>query len=396
VATTLTASLAYVGGVGPGPYTTASFTPAAGEQLWAMCSYDVNDLLHGTVTDSRSLTWTLKSRDGGDNSGGVCVEAWYCNVPSSAAMTVTLTPSDTSSSYSSGMIVHRVAGAETTPGGATGLYFNNSGTASLPTVTITPTGTGSLVLTVGNNWTAATTPTPGSGQTLLGTYLMPTSATAWSQRLTAGTVAGTPVTLNDTAPTGQGHFRVIEIRPATGGTAATATGSLTFAGSVSPRAAATVTGGLVFGATSTASVTSTSTGGLTFSGSVGPAQFTATGGLTLSGAVAPPPLNAAGGLTFGGAGTSSTAVSAAGGLAFGGVGTPAALAAAGGSITFSGAAAVYQTPLTSHGDGRVTFVTTGAASSTTANPAAATAAVTTQNAATAATKNLDAWEAITV
>ena len=71
------------------------------------------------------------------------------------------------------------------------------------------------VVGVGNDYDRAVARTLGAGQTLVHQYLAPIGDTYWVQRTLIPTaVAGTSVTLSDTAPTAdRDNFFLAEIRP---------------------------------------------------------------------------------------------------------------------------------------------------------------------------------------
>jgi hypothetical protein len=74
----------------------------------------------------------------------------------------------------------------------------------------------SWVFAVGNDFDNAIARVPGAGQTIVHQYLTPTGDTYWVQMLNGATpVAGTSVTLNDTAPTSDRfNLTLVEVLPA--------------------------------------------------------------------------------------------------------------------------------------------------------------------------------------
>ena len=82
------------------------------------------------------------------------------------------------------------------------------------------TANNSWVLGVGNDYDNATARTVGTGQTLLHQYLTSSGDTYWAQMQTGPVpVAGTTVTINDTAPTkDRSNLSICEILPAAAGT----------------------------------------------------------------------------------------------------------------------------------------------------------------------------------
>jgi hypothetical protein len=107
------------------------------------------------------------------------------------------------------MNVASYLGADTAKGAVAG---TNAATGA-PTATLVTTRAGSWVWGVGTDWSNALARTLGSGQTMVDQYLSSAGDTYWLQRQTAPTpAAGTAVTLNDTAPTGDRYnLAIIEI-----------------------------------------------------------------------------------------------------------------------------------------------------------------------------------------
>ncbi|HYY70144.1 MAG TPA: hypothetical protein VE734_10455 [Terriglobales bacterium] len=99
--------------------------------------------------------------------------------------------------------------------GAIGATGSGTATAGAPTASLTTTRNNSWVFGVGNDWDTATARVPGSNQTMVDQYLATVGDTYWIQRQNSTTpVAGTVVTINDTAPTGDRYnLSICEILP---------------------------------------------------------------------------------------------------------------------------------------------------------------------------------------
>jgi hypothetical protein len=102
--------------------------------------------------------------------------------------------------------------------GAIGATAATNASSGAPTATLTTTRNNSWVVGIGNDYDSPIARTLGPNQTLVHQYLTPTGDTYWMQRQNATTpVAGTAVTINDTAPTGDRYnLAICEILPAPG------------------------------------------------------------------------------------------------------------------------------------------------------------------------------------
>jgi trimeric autotransporter adhesin len=130
---------------------TASFTPPAGSRLWAMAFWDSHDGII-TITSSPSLTWTQVVQPSGGATGGDVVVS-YADVPSggwTGTVTATVVPAPSFSGAS--LYVMPVTGGEATPGGA--VVTGTSG--QVPSIPITSTQNGSLLIAAAANWSAVT------------------------------------------------------------------------------------------------------------------------------------------------------------------------------------------------------------------------------------------------
>src|SRR5262249_9695518 len=101
--------------------------------------------------------------------------------------------------------------------GAIGATGSANAASGAPGATPATTRNNSWVFGVGNDYDHATARTLGSGQTMVHQYLATVGDTYWVQRTTSVTpVAGTVVTINDTAPTAdRWNLTIVEVLPAT-------------------------------------------------------------------------------------------------------------------------------------------------------------------------------------
>jgi hypothetical protein len=183
---------------GHGTVTTPGFnTVEAGEQLLAFVASDGPsgaDKQSATVSGA-GLTWSLAKRS---NSHSGDAEIWSATAPATLTdATVTATPA--AAGYDQSLTVISLeqsagVGASVAGGAANGA----------PSVSLTTSEAGSLVYAVGNDWDSATARTVGPNQTLLDQDLDTKAGnTFWSQYTSQPiAAAGSAVTINDTAPTG--------------------------------------------------------------------------------------------------------------------------------------------------------------------------------------------------
>jgi hypothetical protein len=190
-------------------------TTAANELLVAFVSAD--DITAGnTVTgvSGANLTWALVRRT---NTRRGTSEIWRAFAPAALAnVTVTATLAQ---SVCSSITVIGFKGADlsgTNGSGAIGAVAAGSSAAGAPTATLTTTRAGSWVFGVGNDYDNPIARTAGPNQTLHHQYMPPVGDTYWVQGMTSATPqAGTNVTINDVAPTGdQYNLSICEILPA--------------------------------------------------------------------------------------------------------------------------------------------------------------------------------------
>ena len=194
---------------GRGTQTTSAFsTAAAGELLVAFVSADgpVAGGQTATVTGG-GLTWTLARRT---NTRAGTSEVWVANAPgvlSNATVTSTLSKN----TYDQSLTVVAFQGAS-----GIGATASASGASGAPTIGLTTTQAGSWVYGVGNDWDSAIARTLPAGQTMVHQWVdSAVGDTFWAQSTTTATaLAGTPVTLNATAPTtDRWNFAAVEILP---------------------------------------------------------------------------------------------------------------------------------------------------------------------------------------
>ncbi len=183
---------------GQNSVTTPSFTNAlAGDVLLAFVSADGPATAGGqTATVSGAgLTWKLVARE---NASSGDAEIWTATAPTQLAnVTVTSTLGKSGFDQSLSVVSYQMSDGV----GASAIAAAKSGA---PTVTLDTTGPGSLVFAVGHDWDNAISRTLAPNQTLLYQFLdNGVGDTTWSQYTTA-VIPGslTPVTMSDTAPTG--------------------------------------------------------------------------------------------------------------------------------------------------------------------------------------------------
>jgi hypothetical protein len=169
-------------------------TSAANDLIVAYVAADGPTSGGQTITVSgSSLTWTRVAQQNGALGDA---EVWEANAGSLKKVTVKATASK--KSYHMDLV--DVTYKNATGIGAVTTAHSSSGA---PTATLTTTQGNSWVWGIGNDWATATKRTAGSGQTLFTQDLdTSTNDTYWVQSTTSPTpVAGTHVTINDTAPT---------------------------------------------------------------------------------------------------------------------------------------------------------------------------------------------------
>jgi hypothetical protein len=176
------------------------------------------------------LTWALVVRT---NVQAGTSEIWRAFAPSTltnASVTATLSQGSRAS-----LTVITFTGVDTSGtfgSGAIGRIGSANGATGAPSATLQTSRAGSWVFGVGNDYDNAISRTVGPNQTLVQEYLTSVGDTYWVQRQNAPTpIAGTDVTINDTAPTGdRWNLSICEILPAPAGAPQT----FNVSGSISP------------------------------------------------------------------------------------------------------------------------------------------------------------------
>jgi Big-like domain-containing protein len=156
------------------------------------------------------LVWTRVQRAAG--ARGVS-EIWTANAPAALA----------NAAITSTQSVTLVLGAPVNQSLSVAAFSNATGVGAsairsaasgAPTISLVTTSDNSLIYGVGNDFDRAIARTVGTGQTKFHEFLSPSGDTMWTQfRNALSGPAGSTVTLNDTAPTGdQWNFAIVEIR----------------------------------------------------------------------------------------------------------------------------------------------------------------------------------------
>jgi hypothetical protein len=152
-----------------------------------------------TVT-STGLTWTRVAKQNAELGDS---EVWVANAGSKKS--VDITAKADKKGYN--MVLTTVSYKNATGIGANGIFKAPSGA---PIGTIATTQGNSWVWAVGNDWASAKTRTAGPGQTIVAQETSSGGDTYWVQSTTGPTpIAGTNVTINDTAPTGDPYNLVV-------------------------------------------------------------------------------------------------------------------------------------------------------------------------------------------
>jgi hypothetical protein len=191
-------------------------TTAANELLLAFISADnPGSGTNTTVTGitGASLTWTLVRRTNTQLGTAEVWRAFATSTLSSVSVKATL-----SVSVAASMTVVTFTGASTSGtggSGAIGATGSANASSGAPSASLTTTVANSWVFGVGNDWDNAIARTVPSGQTMVHQYLATVGDTYWVQSQTAPTpVAGTVVTINDTAPTTDRYnLTIVEVLP---------------------------------------------------------------------------------------------------------------------------------------------------------------------------------------
>jgi hypothetical protein len=218
---------------------TASFTPPASAlllNLWAGNSHVATNPSTPTITDNLGghLTYTLTDWQSRANSPTVDGQAaaWWANVGSSAAMTVTTTinvGTDNEKQQALGTIV--LTDSSTPTVGAHGKSGSTSAASIAQNYTATATGSWGFIVVC--DWDALGSMTAGTGCTLIGTGTIPTTQISYGifRRTTADGTNGGTTTLNVNLAGTSTHVSwvYVEVVPAVTATA-TSPGPLTVSG----------------------------------------------------------------------------------------------------------------------------------------------------------------------
>jgi hypothetical protein len=190
-------------------------TTASNELLLAFIATDYNVGANTAVTSvtGAGLTWVLVART---NLQAGTSEIWraFAAAPLKGAV-VTASLSQPVSSMMTVVTFSNVDASGTNGSGAIGATATASRSFGAPAATLVTTRNNSWVFGVGNDYDKPIGRTVGAGQTLVHQYLPPVGDTYWVQRMINPTpLAGTSVTINDTAPVGDRYnLTLCEIRP---------------------------------------------------------------------------------------------------------------------------------------------------------------------------------------
>jgi YVTN family beta-propeller protein len=194
--------------IGTGIVTTAPFSTTGPRLLVAFTSSDGAAARQTTTVTGAGLTWTLVQRA---NTKGGTAEIWTAEATGPLTnATVTSTPK--TAGYDQSLTVVAFTGAA-----GIGASASDGKAKGAPAVSLTTTEPGSWVFGVGEDYSHAIARTLGPDQSLISQWVDPgPGETFWVQDQAATTpVAGTTVTMNDTAPTTDiWNLAAVEILPA--------------------------------------------------------------------------------------------------------------------------------------------------------------------------------------
>ncbi len=180
-----------------------SFSTTAGNEL--LLVFVATDYSSGSNTTVRAvsgagLTWVLVLRS---NTQRGTAEIWRASATS--PLTRVSVTAMLSQSVVSSITVMSFTGMDpsgTNGSGAIGAVTSANGASGAPAASLITTRSNSLVIGVGNDYDRAISRTVGAAQILVHQDLAPVGDTYWVQRQANVTSAsGTPVSINDTAPT---------------------------------------------------------------------------------------------------------------------------------------------------------------------------------------------------
>lgn len=166
-----------------------------------------------TSVNGAGLSWALVKRT---NASGGTTEIWRAFAPT-VLSNVNVSATLSTDVYSS-ITVMTFTGVDpsgSNGSGAIGATAGANGTVGSPSVTLTTTRDGSLVLGVGNDVAKATVRVPGTMQNLVSQDLSPNGNTYWVQtQMTTTALSGTAVTVNDVSPASDPfNLTTVEVLP---------------------------------------------------------------------------------------------------------------------------------------------------------------------------------------
>ena len=193
-------------------------TTSANELVLAFVVADYLSGANTTVTNvtGAGLTWQLVVRS---NIQSGTSEVWRAFAPSTLTnVTVTATLSQSVDSMLTVMSFSGVDTSGTNGSGAIGAIATSNSISGAPSASLATTRNNSWVMGAGNDYDNAIARIVGANQTLVHQYMPPVGDTYWVQRQNAPTpLAGTNVTINDTAPTSDRfNLAICEILPVPG------------------------------------------------------------------------------------------------------------------------------------------------------------------------------------
>ncbi len=193
--------------------TTSPFsTTQTGEVLVALVQSDGPN--PGTQTDTvtgAGLTWTLVTRA---NTQAGTSEVWTATATTTLTNVTVAATQNVTGSYHQSLTVTSYTGAA-----GVGASASANAATGAPTVSLTTTRAGSVVIGAGNDWDNPTARTLGTGQTLIHEYSDTTFGDDfWAQTVTNPiATVGSTATISDSAPTGdRWNLVAVEIIPTTG------------------------------------------------------------------------------------------------------------------------------------------------------------------------------------
>ncbi|BCS53119.1 choice-of-anchor D domain-containing protein [Geobacter sp. SVR] len=198
--------------------TSPAFSTTAGNELLLAFVSASNPTATTPATTVNSvtgggLTWVLVARTNTQRGTAEIWRAFTPTVLTNARVTATLNQNVPSGAIT----VVSFTGVDTTGtngSGAIGATASANAPSGAPTASLVTTRNNSWVFGVGNDWTFNVARTLGPNQAMVHEYVCPTWDTYWVQRQNSTTpLAGTTVTINDTAPTTDMYnLTLVEVR----------------------------------------------------------------------------------------------------------------------------------------------------------------------------------------